>query len=232
MNRIDEIYTKFPYYGSPKITEQINREWKRPINHKRIERLMRIMQIQAIIPKKNLSKRNKTHPIYPYLLNTVNIDYPNKVWGTDITYVRANGIWFYLVAILDWYSRYVLSWRLSDSMETDFCVATLKEALKIAIPDYHNSDQGSQFTAEQYLAVLKSHSNIQISMDSRGRCFDNIFTERLWRTVKYEEVYLKDYHSFSEAEKSLREYFQIYNNERLHQSLNYQTPAEVFFQAK
>lgn len=230
MNRIDEIYTKFPYYGSPKITRQINREWDKPINHKRIERLMGMMQIQAIFPGRNLSKRNKQHPIYPYLLNTTNINCPNKVWGTDITYVRVAGSWFYLVAILDWYSRYVLSWRLSDNLEVDFCVDALKEALKTAVPEYHNSDQGSQFTAEEYIAILKSHPDIQISMDSRGRCFDNIFTERLWRSVKYEEVYLKDYRSFLEAEKSLAEYFQVYNHERLHESLNYKTPAEVFFQ--
>ncbi len=230
MKRIDEIYTRHPYYGSPKITKQINREWGKPINHKRIERLMGIMQIEAIIPKKNLSKRSKQHPIYPYLLNTVDIRYPNQVWGTDITYVRAAGLWFYLVAVLDWYSRYVLSWRLSDSLEADFCVAALEEALRISIPDYHNSDQGSQFTAEEYISVLKSHPQIQISMDSRGRCFDNIFTERLWRTVKYEEVYLKDYRSYAEAEKSLTEYFRTYNHERLHQSLNYKTPAEVYFQ--
>lgn len=188
------------------------------------------MQIQAIIPKKSLSKRNKQHPVYPYLLNTVNIDRPNKVWGTDITYVKADGNWFYLVAILDWFSRYVLSWRLSDNLEVDFCIDGLKEALKIAVPDYHNSDQGSQFTAEEYLKVLRAHESVRISMDSRGRCFDNIFTERLWRSVKYEEVYLKDYRTFSEAEKSLKEYFLTYNNERLHESLDYKTPAEVFFQ--
>lgn len=228
MRRIDEIYTKFPYYGAPKITAQLNRESYR-INHKRIERLMGIMGVQAIFPKRNLSKNSKNHAKYPYLLNKIDINRPNYVWGTDITYVRANGKWFYLAAILDWHSRYVISWKLSRSMETDFCITCLKEALKIALPEIHNSDQGSQFTAEEYLAILKAHESIRISMDGRGRCFDNIFTERLWRTVKYEEVYLKEYNSFADANRSLSEYFHTYNYERIHEHLNYSTPAEVYF---
>ena len=228
MRRIDEIYTKFPYYGAPKITAQLNRE-SYGINHKRIERLMGIMGIQAIFPKRNLSKNSKNHVKYPYLLNKIDINRPNYVWGTDITYVRANGKWFYLAAILDWYSRYVISWKLSHSMETDFCIACLKEALEIALPEIHNSDQGVQFTAEEYLAMLKAHESIRISMDGRGRCFDNIFTERLWRNVKYEEVYLKEYDSFIDANHSLAEYFHTYNYERIHEHLNYATPAEVYF---
>ncbi len=228
MNQIDEIYTKRPYYGYPKITERLKRDgWT--VNKKRIARLMKIMGIQAIYPKNSISKQNKSHSVFPYLLKGVNINYPNKVWGTDITYVRANGIWFYLVAILDWYSRYVIAWKLSNSLNIDFCVAALWDALDIAVPKYHNSDQGSQFTSEEYTSILKSYKQIKISMDGRGRCFDNIFTERLWRTVKYEEIYLKEYHSFSEAESSLNNYFQDYNNERLHQSLNYKTPAEIYF---
>jgi putative transposase len=228
MRRIDEIYTRRPYYGVPKITAQLNRE-KEDINHKRIARLMSIMGIQAIIPKKNLSKNAKKHVKYPYLLNKVDINHPNHVWGTDITYIRANKQWFYLVAILDWYSRYVISWRLSRNLETTFCVACLKEALKVAIPKIHNSDQGVQFTAEEYLDTLKEHESIRISMDGRGRCFDNIFTERLWRNVKYEEVYLKEYESFDHAKHSLSEYFNDYNYGRIHESLNYQTPAEIYF---
>jgi putative transposase len=225
MRRIDEIYTKFPYYGAPKITAQLNREGY-GINHKRIERLM---GIQAVFPKRNLSKNSKKHAIYPYLLNKIDINRPNYVWGTDITYVRANGIWFYLAAILDWYSRYVISWKLSRSLESDFCIACLEDALKIALPEIHNSNQGSQFTAEKYLAILKAHESIRISMDGRGRCFDSIFTERLWRNVKYEEVYLKEYNSFADANQSLAEYFHAYNYERLHESLNHQAPAEVYF---
>lgn len=231
MERMDKIYTKFPYYGAPKITAQLKREGE-SVNHKRIERLMGLMGIAAIFPKKNLSKNGKNHPKYPYLLNKVDINRPNQVWGTDITYVRANGMWFYLVAIMDWHSRYVISWQLSPSMETDFCVVCLKKALKTAQPEIHNSDQGSQFTADEYLAILKKHESIRISMDGRGRCFDNIFTERLWRTVKYEEVYLKEYNSFIDAEHSLKEYFQLYNCERIHEYLNYQTPAEVYFGIK
>jgi len=229
MSRIDEIYTRHPYYGYLRMTAQLNRERDNPINHKRIARLMIIMQIQAIRPKKNLSKRNKEHSVYPYLLRGLEINHSNQVWGTDITYVRAKGNWFYLVAVMDWYSRYVLSWRLSPTLETSFCAENLKEALGIGRPEIHNSDQGSQFTSEEYLKILKQYSKTRISMDGRGRCFDNIFTERLWRNVKYEEIYLKDYSSYQEAKESLREYFWIYNNERLHQNLNYQTPSEVYF---
>jgi len=228
MNRMDEIYTKQPYYGIRKITAQLRREGN-PVNRKRIARLMSLMGIQAIYPKKNTSKPHPEHAKYPYLLRGLGINRPNQVWGTDITYVRANGVWFYLVAVMDWYSRYVLAWKLSPTLETGFCVEALEEALRIGIPDIHNSDQGSQFTAEEYLNVIREHPEIQISMDGRGRCFDNIFNERLWRNVKYEEVYLKDYSSYREAEESLREYFWTYNHERLHENLGYQTPAEVYF---
>ena len=229
MRRIDEIYTKYPYYGAPKITAQLNRE-KEQINHKRIERLMGIMDIQAIRPKKNLSENAKKHAKYSYSLNKVDINRPNHVWGTDITYIRANGQWFYLAAILDWYSRYVISWKLSRSLKSDFCIACLKEALTIALPEINNSDQGVQFTAEDYLAILEAHESIKISMDGRGRCFDNIFTERLWRNVKYEEVYLHDYASPRQARTGIANYFVFYNHERLHQSLDYRTPAEVYTQ--
>lgn len=227
MRRIDGIYTEFPYYGSPKITAALHRQGV-IVNHKAIERLMRVMGIQAIFPRRNTSTPHPRHPVFPYLLNGLDINRPNQVWGTDITYVRASGIWFYLVAVLDWYSRYVVAWKLSQGMSGDFCVAALTDALHEAIPDIHNSDQGSQFTAEAYTGILKER-NIRISMDGRGRCFDNIFTERLWRTVKYEEVYLNEYRSFSEAKESLTRYFRTYNHRRLHQSLNYKTPAEIYF---
>ncbi len=227
MRRIDEIYTAFPYYGSPKITAELHRQGI-IVNHKAIERLMRVMGIQGIIPRRNTSKPHPAHVRYPYLLNGFEINRPNHVWGTDITYVRASGIWFYLVAILDWYSRYVVAWRLSRNMSSNFCSSALNDALLVATPDIHNSDQGSQYTAEEYTAILKEHG-ILISMDGRGRCFDNIFTERLWRSVKYEEVYLHEYGSFQEAEDSLARYFQTYNHRRLHQSLGYKTPAEIYF---
>lgn len=228
MHRIDQIYTKFPYYGSPKIPAQLKRDGYR-VNHKRIERLMRVMGIQAIYPKPDTSKRHSDHTIYPYLLRKMAITHPNQVWGADITYVRADSTWFYLVAILDWYSRYVMAWRLSRSLTSQFCITALKQALNTAQPHIHNSDQGSQFTSHEYLNALGQHKDIRISMDGRGRCFDNIFNERLWRTVKYEEVYLKDYSSYQEANESLTHYFTSYNTERLHQSLNYQTPAEIYF---
>jgi len=238
MHRIDQIYTRHPYYGSPRITAQLVRDGV-PNNHKRVERLMRMMGIQALCPRRKTSTPHPAHQTYPYLLRDMTIRRPNQVWGTDLTYVRAQGQWFYLVAILDWYSRYVLAWRLSRSLSVGFCVEAIEAALALGIPEVHNSDQGSQFTSGEYLAVLQRHPDLRISMDGRGRCFDNIFTERLWRTVKYEEVYLHDYQSryaeaiarraYAEAACSLRKYFQTYNHERLHSALNYQTPAEVYF---
>ena len=226
MHRIDELYTEFPYYGSPKMTAQLHREG-RAVNHQAVERLMRVLGIRAIVPRKTLSQANAEHQKYPYLLRGCTATRPNHIWGTDLTYVRAHGRWFYLVAILDWYSRFVISWRLSRSASSECCVEALAAALATAIPDIHNSDQGSQFTSAEYLNVLRAHP-IRISMDGRGRCFDNIFTERLWRTVKYEEVYLHDYGSYAEAQASLGRYFHIYNHERLHQGLNYRTPAEIY----
>jgi len=228
MRLIDEIYTEFPYYGSPRITAELHRR-KRPVNHKRIERLMKLMGLEALYPRPRTSIPEPAHLKYPYLLKDLSAERPDQIWGTDITYIRAEGMWFYLVAIIDWFSRYVLSWRLAETMEVGSCIETLEEALTIAIPDIHNSDQGSQFTAEEYIAVIKRHPTIRISMDGRGRCFDNIFTERLWRTVKYEEVYVKEYRSGVDARASLRDYFITYNTRRLHSSLNYKTPAEVYF---
>ena len=228
LRRIDEIYTEFPYYGSPKITAQLHRD-KIIVNHKMVERLMREMGLAAIVPKRNLSKANPQALKYPYLLKNLPIVRPNQVWGTDITFIRASGMWFYLVAIIDWFSRYVLSWKLSTTMEVGFCLTALDGALKIATSEIHNSDQGSQFTSQEYTEMLKG-KEILISMDGRGRCFDNIFTERLWRTVKYEEVYLHDYQNALEANDNLNKYFLTYNTKRLHQSLSYKTPAEVYFQ--
>lgn len=229
MARIDEIYTRQPYLGAVKITEKLNRTLEENVNHKRVERLMGVMGIQAIRPKRNLSKNTGKHGRYPYLLDKIDITRPNQVWGTDITYIRARGQWFYLVAILDWHSRYVVSWKLSRSLEAGFCVACLQEALETASPEIHNSDQGVQFTCDEYLSVLKAKESIRISMDGRGRCFDNIFTERLWRSVKYEEVYLKEYRSFEDAETSLALYFHDYNFERPHRSLGCRMPVEAYF---
>lgn len=228
---MDKIYTDFPYYGSPRITAQLHRDGVM-VNHKRVARLMSVMGIEAMYPKPNLSKNDKPHPIYPYLLKNLDITKSNQVWGTDITYIKVKNDWLYLVAIMDWYSRFVVSWELSDTMEADFCVNNLENALSQAIPVIHNSDQGSQFTSDEYLNTLKSQPSIQISMDGRGRCMDNIFTERLWRSVKYDEVYLHDYQSPREARISINKYLETYNNRRLHQSLEYNTPAEIYFGTK
>ena len=231
MDLIDQIYTKHPYYGYPRITKELRKRRGEVINHKRVARLMKLMGIQAVYPKPNTSKPciGKGHEKYPYLLRGLSITKPNHVWGVDITYIRLVKDWMYLVAILDWYSRYILSWELADQMTVDFCIAALKSALQINQPDIHNSDQGSQFTSQEYLTTLKEHPNIKISMDGRGRAFDNIFVERLWRTIKYEEVYLKDYRSPLEARQSLSEYINFYNHERFHSSLNDLTPAEVYY---
>ena len=228
MSKIDEIYTELPFYGSPKITKELKNQGI-IVNHKKIERLMGKMGLQALVPQKNTSKPHPDHPVFPYLLRTKRIIYPNQVWGTDITFIRAKGLWFYLVAILDWYSRYVLSWQLSRTLTADFCVNALDQALTIARPEIHNSDQGSQFTSFEYIAKLREYPEIQISMDGRGRCFDNIFTERLWRTVKYEEVYLHAYDCVSDAKRGLEKYFAFYNQRRPHTALDDKTPDEFYF---
>lgn len=227
MHTIDQIYTKCPMYGWPRMTAKLHREGF-TVNHKRVYRLMKIMGIEAMFPKRNLSIPAVGHLIYPYLLDNIVASRPNHIWGIDITYVRLKKDWLYLVAILDWYSRYVIAWELSDSLNIWFCLEVLKKALTVGIPDIHNSDQGSQFTSDEYLSILKQYQ-IRISMDHKGRAFDNIFNERLWRTIKYEEVYLKDYQSPNEAEQSLKDYIKFYNEERLHQSLKYNTPAEIYF---
>jgi putative transposase len=231
MARIDKLYTAYPFYGAPRLTKHLNIIDKIAVNHKKVERLMGLMGIAAIYPRKkwNTSQPDPKHQKFPYLLNEINVKRPDQVWGTDITYIQANKNWYYLVAIMDWFSRYVVSWRLSESLTTDFCVLNLQQALKVNLPEIHNSDQGSQFTANNYLKILQQHSAIHISMDGRGRCFDNIFNERLWRSVKYEEVYLKDYQSFAEAQAGLDKYFKFYNTIRLHSSLNDQTPEQIYF---
>ena len=229
-NAIDKIYTDCPFYGSRKIKEQLNRQYEISICRDYARSLMRNMGLQAIYPKRkpNLSLSGKQHKKYPYLLKNLEIIRPNQVWGTDITYIRLKNGFAYLTVILDWYSRYVISWRLSSTLENDFCIQALKEALETAMPEIHNSDQGIQFTAENYTAVLEE-KDVQISMDGRGRCMDNIFTERLWRTVKYENIYLHEYQNINEARAGLVQYFQFYNYLRIHQALGYKTPAEIYF---
>lgn len=236
MNRIDQIHTRWPYFGSRKITAKLNRAFKKreknnlgfKVNRKRIKRLMGIMDIEAIYPKKYLSIPDKEHQVYPYLLKGLIINQPNQVWGIDITYIRLVNGWIYLTAVLDWFTRFVVGWETSISLDRQMVISAVKKALQINIPEIINSDQGSQMTSADYITLLKS-KGIKISMDGRGRCFDNIFTERLWRNVKYEEVYLKEYQNPKEARENLDQYFQDYNYERPHQNLNYQTPADLYF---
>lgn len=224
---IDEQYTQTPFYGVPRMTAWLRRQGYR-INHKRIRRLMRTMGLEAIYPKPRLSRREKQHMTYPYLLSGLSIDRPDYVWSADITYVRLAFGFVYLVAIMDWFSRYVLSWEISISLETSFCLLALEKALMFSQPEILNTDQGSQFTSDAFIKRLQC-SGIRISMDGRGRVFDNIFVERLWRTVKYEEVYLHDYQTVRQARDGLARYFRFYNTERPHSSLHYRTPQEVYF---
>lgn len=230
MNLIDEEHTKHPFYGSPKLWAYLKRKGH-GVNIKRIKRLMHAMGIRAIYPAMNTSKPAIGHKIFPYLLSGVEIIRPNQVWSVDITYIRMAYGFMYLVAIIDWYSRYVLSWKLSNTMDKEFCLEALLEALRLGNPDIFNSDQGSQFTSDDFTGVLLAR-DIQISMDGKGRALDNIFVERLWRSVKYEDIYLKNYEAPREARTGLVGYFYFYNNERPHQSLNYQTPSEVHFLKK
>lgn len=228
MKMIDEEHTKHPFTGKRKIVEYLGRKGFE-VNVKRVKRLMRILRIQVVYPKKDLSKPHPDHRVFPYLLGGVTVSRANQVWSTDITYIRMRHGFLYLIAIIDWYSRYVLSWRLSNTLDTGFCLEALEEALENYGPcEIFNSDQGCQFTSKTFTDRLLS-AGIQISMDGKGRAFDNIFIERLWRTVKYEEVYLFDYEDGKDARNRLGTYLTFYNGERVHQSLNYQTPAEVYF---
>jgi len=226
-HRIDEIYTECPFYGSRRIKEQLCRDGI-PINRKAVQRHMREMGIAGICPGPNLSKRKAGEHVYPYLLGSITASYPNHVWGIDITYVRLTGGWMYLVAVLDWFSRYVVSWALDQTLEIAFVLDAVQRALVQATPLIWNSDQGSHFTSPQYTQLLLA-ANVQISMDGKSRALDNIFTERLWRTVKYEDVYLKGYTSPREARQGIAKYLAFYNDRRLHQSLDYHTPAEIYY---
>ena len=227
MELIDRQYMDTPFYGSRKIVAWLNNKGYR-VNRKRIRRLMRIMGLRAIYRRPRTSKPTPGNKIYPYLLNGIEITCPNQVWAADITYIPMAKGFLYLVAIIDWYSRYVLSWRLSNTLDSDFCVEALEEALQKGRPEIFNTDQGSQFTSEAFTGLLEKHG-VRISMDGKGRYSDNLFIERLWRTVKYEEVYLKAYNDAREARVGIGEYFRFYNTTRPHQSLDYRTPAEVYY---
>jgi putative transposase len=226
MRLLDEQYTKTPCYGVLKMTASL-RQAGHEVNVKRIRRLLRLMGLEAVYQKPNTSKANPEHKIYPYLLRGLLIDHCDQVWSTDITYIRLTSGFVYLVAVIDWYSRYVLGWALSTSLEAEFCIETLADLLERGQCEIFNTDQGAQFTTPRFTQPLLD-KGIKVSMDGRGRALDNIFVERLWRTVKYEFVYLQDLQSVQQAWLGLRDFFQFYNHERLHQSLNYRTPAEVY----
>lgn len=227
LSALDQLYTKYPFYGSRRLKLSLADEYQIRVCRGQVQRLMRILGIEAIYPKRQTTIPAPGHKIYPYLLRNLPVIRPNQVWSTDITYIPLTNGFCYLTVILDWFSRYVLTWELSENMETKFCARALKSALTRAIPEIHNSDQGSQFTSTEYTGILEANK-IQISMDGRGRCLDNIFTERLWRTVKYEDIYLKHYENISHVYEGLKNYFPFYNEKRRHQSLKYQTPAEVY----
>ncbi len=223
MRRIDEVHLKYPFYGRRKISQALRGE--RPdVNRKRVQRLMRQMGLEAMAPKPGTSKAHPEHPVYPYLLRNLDICRPDQVWAADITYIPMKEGFLYLVAIMDWHSRMVLSWRLSNTMDTSFCLDALEEAISChGAPEIFNTDQGAQFTAEAFTKALRDRS-VAISMDGKGRCIDNVFVERLWRSVKYEEVYLHAYENGAEARTAIGRYFTFYNAERPHQALGYQTP--------
>jgi len=231
MNCIDEIYTNYPFYGQRRMCFVLQ-SMGFNVNRKRVRRLMHKMGIQALYPKRNLSHRNKQHNVYPYLLRSLSITQPNQVWCSDITYIRLDRGYIYLVAIMDWYSRKVLAWELSNTLSVDFCLQALRRALhEYGAPSIFNTDQGVQFTCSAWIEELKSHG-CNISMDGRGRALDNVFIERLWRTLKYEEVYLHEYSGVSDARKYIKDYFVFYNQMRPHSSLGYKTPSEVYHEVE
>lgn len=227
MRIIDEEYTKHPFYGSRQLRNYLRRQGHL-VNRKRVQRLMRLMGIMSVAPKPNTSKKGKAHKIYPYLLSKLLIDKPNQVFCTDITYIRLQGGFVYLVAVMDWYSRKVLSWEISNTMDDSFCVSALESAIRLyGVPDIFNTDQGAQFTGKAFIKVLVDNK-IKISMDGKGRWVDNVFIERLWRSVKYEDVYIKEYPTVVSLRHGLHEYFQFYNDERPHDSLDKCTPSEFY----
>jgi putative transposase len=226
-HHIDRLYTDYPFYGSRRMVAALAQEGV-TVNRRTVQQYMREMGLQAIYPGPNLSKRSSSHRVYPYLLRNVTASYPNHVWGIDITYLPLTSGWIYLVAVLDWYSRYVVSWELSPTLHQPFVTSAVSRALEIAVPVIFNSDQGSHFTSPQYTALVLA-AGAKVSMDGKGRALDNIFTERLWRTVKRENVYLADYQTLEESQSGLKDYFDYYDFKRPHQSLGYQTPAQIYF---
>ena len=230
MRLIDEQYIRTPFYGSPRMTWWLREHKGELVNHKRVSRLMRQMGLMALSPGPHTSRKSKEHEVYPYLLRGLVIDRPDQVWASDITYIRMQRGFLYLVAIMDLFSRYVLSWCLSNTLDTRFCLDALERGLQVGTPGIFNNDQGIQFTSERFTDRLKK-DDIRISMAGRGRCFDNILVERLWRSLKYEEVYVNDYSGGREAHQGISGYFRFYNQERPHQSLGRRTPEQMYFEA-
>jgi putative transposase len=226
MAAIDREYTAHPFLGSRRMAKFLESQGQE-VNRKRVQRLMRLMGLEAVYPKPRLSAGGTGHKVYPYLLRNVAIDRVDQVWSTDITYVPMPAGFMYLTAVIDWYSRYVIAWRLSNTLDVDFCLEALDEALSCGCPEVFNTDQGVQFTSAAYTARLEA-AGAKVSMDGKGRCLDNVFVERLWRTVKYEEIYLYRHETVPELHAGLSRYFPYYNRERQHQSLSYRTPAEVY----
>lgn len=234
MHLIDKEFTDHPFYGSRRMQQVLRRDYETLMCREHVIRLMRLMGLEALYPKQNTSKSDHLHRVYPYLLTKLLAQYPNHIWGTDITYIRLREGFCYLVAVIDWYSRYVVHWELSPTLEIQFCIDNITRALEKGIPTIHNSDQGSHFTSPQYIEVLTAVNDkaIAISMDGRGRCMDNIFTERLWRSLKYECIYLNEFATLAEAKVTIANYFNFYNTNRPHQSLNYETPESLYFGKK
>jgi len=227
MKKIDRLYMEHPFFGSRKILLGL-REAGHDINRKRVQRLMQVMGLQALVPGPHTSKPHPEHPIYPYLIGGIDVVRPDQVWAADITYIPLEHGWGYLVAVIDWHSRAILSWRLSNTMTVDFCVEALEEALRQhGKPEVFNTDQGAQFTSPDFTGVLK-REGITISMDGKGRATDNIFIERVWRSLKYEDVYLRDYATLAEAHAGIGKWIRFYNVRRWHQSLDNRTPMEVY----
>lgn len=227
MHEIDQIYTKHPFYGSRRIAQVLSKSLCIPINRKRVQRLMRTMGLAALFPKKSTTRLHKDHKIYPYLLRNFEVTHTHQVYSSDITYIPVQRGFLFLVDVMDWFSRYIVSWEISNTMHIEFCLDALDDALRLGNPEIVNTDQGSQFTSPQWVKRVE-HAGALVSMDGKGRALDNVWIERFWRSLKYEEVYLKEYANGPEAVKNIGTYIRFYNTERPHQSLNYRTPEEVF----
>lgn len=231
MNLIRDIWLKRPFYGYRRITKELRAVYQYKINHKRVKRLMSMMGIEALYPRPKTSLKARESAIYPYLLRDIKIDRANQVYMVDITYIKLGQTFVYLVALIDVFSRYIVGWNLSESLSTYSCLKALRKALKIAKPEIMNSDQGCQFTSELWIKAL-TQEGIKISMDGKGRCLDNVYIERFWRAIKYEAIFLNEYNDIHELEKGIKEYIHFYNHERYHQGLDYEIPANIFFNSK